>query len=110
MRPERWKAWSRAVQSRFRFFGRARARCVVGTNGVNGALEHTLPKRIMMILRAHRRHHLHEETIGIVTGNAEIGRSRFHRELQPLTSRIAYHLEPLTARQMHHVKMRPSDL
>ena len=59
----------------------------------------------MVLLGAHRRHHLHQEPIGIVAGDAEIGRRRFHGETHALPARIAHHFEALTARQMHDIEM-----
>jgi hypothetical protein len=98
MRSQRRKARSRAVQPGFWPLGCARTRCVVGADGIDGALAHALPKRIVMVLGAHRRYHLHQETIGVVTGNSEIRRGRLHGEAQALAACIAHHLQALAAR------------
>ena len=97
------------MQARFRLFRRARPRRVVGADGVDRAFEKALPQRGLVLGRAHRRDHLHQEAVGIEAVDAEIRRRRLDGEMQAGAARGAHHLEALMAGEMDDVEMRAGD-
>ena len=86
------------------------ARRIVRSDRIDRSFRHALPQRVVMVLGADRRHHLHEKAVGIVARDAEIGRRGLDREAQSLSPGIAHHFESLAARKVHHVEMCAGDL